>query len=152
MSEWADATDPDLSAFHRRGGKLLIAIGAQDTLASPGAQLDYYQSLIDKMGRATVDSFARLYVVPQGNHGMAAMTSPIDGNGKTIPVVRLPTTWSRTAPLVAWVERKTPPGMVLTMTGGDQSLPLCSYPTYPKYTSGPPMQASSYTCTRREHP
>jgi Tannase and feruloyl esterase len=148
LSEWADATDPDLSAFHRRGGKILMAIGAQDTLASPGAQLDYYQSLIDKMGRPTVDAFARLYVVPQGNHGMVAMTSPIDGNGKTIPVVRLPGTWSRTAPLVAWVEQKTPPGMVLTMTAGDQSLPLCSYPTYPKYTSGPPMQATSYVCTQ----
>jgi pimeloyl-ACP methyl ester carboxylesterase len=148
LSEWADATDPDLAAFHRRGGKILIAIGAQDTLASPGAQLDYYQSLIDKMGQSTVDAFARLYVLPQGNHGMAAMTSPIDGNGKTIPVVRLPTAWSRTAPLVAWVERKTPPSKVLTMTGGDQSLPLCSYPTYPRYTSGPPMQASSYTCTQ----
>jgi hypothetical protein len=148
LSEWADATDPDLSAFQRRGGKILMAIGAQDTLASPGAQLDYYQSLINKMGRSTLDSFARLYVVPQGNHGMAAMTSPIDGNGKTIPVVRLPTTWSRTAPLVAWVEQKTPPAMVLTMTAGDQSLPLCSYPTYPKYTNGPPMQASSYVCTQ----
>jgi Tannase and feruloyl esterase len=148
VSEWADATDPDLTAFSRRGGKLLVAIGAQDTLASPGAQLDYYQSLIDKMGRSTVDAFARLYVLPQGNHGMTAMTSPIDGNGKTIPAVRLPTTWSRMAPLVAWVEQKTPPDKMLTMTGGDESLPLCSYPTYPKYTSGPPMQASSYTCSQ----
>jgi hypothetical protein len=72
LSEWADATNPDLTAFHRRGGKILMAIGAQDTLASPGAQLDYYQSLVDKMGWPALDAFARLYVVPQGNHGMAA--------------------------------------------------------------------------------
>ena len=72
LSEWADATDPDLSAFYARGGKLISAISAQDTLASPGAQLDYYQSVLDKMGRAKVDAFARLYVLPQGNHGMAA--------------------------------------------------------------------------------
>ena len=39
---------------------MIVTIGTNDTLASPGAQLDYYQSVIDKMGRATVDAFARL--------------------------------------------------------------------------------------------
>jgi feruloyl esterase len=77
LSEWADATDPDLGAFYARGGKLVSAISAQDTLASPGAQLDYYQSVLDKMGRQKVDAFARLYVLPQGNHGMTASTAPL---------------------------------------------------------------------------
>ena len=31
---------------------MIVAIGTNDTLASPGAQLDYYQSVLDKMGRA----------------------------------------------------------------------------------------------------
>ena len=149
LSEWADATDPDLSAFYARGGKLISAIGAQDTLASPGAQLDYYQSVLDKMGRPTVDAFARLYVLPQGNHGMAATTATVDGAGKDIPAVRLPTTWNRFALLVDWVERNTPPGKALTMTGGDQTMLLCSYPSYPKYTAGPALQASSYSCAER---
>jgi Tannase and feruloyl esterase len=149
LSEWADATDPELSAFYARGGKLISAIGAQDTLASPGAQLDYYQSVLDKMGRAKVDAFARLYVLPQGNHGMAATTATVDGAGKDIPAVRLPTTWNRFALLVDWVERNTPPGKALTMTGGDQTMLLCSYPSYPKYTAGPALQASSYTCADR---
>ena len=52
LSEILDSTNPDLSAFARRGGKLIVTIGTNDTLASPGAQLDYYQSVIDKMGRA----------------------------------------------------------------------------------------------------
>ena len=30
---------------------MIVTIGTNDTLASPGAQLDYYQSVIDKMGR-----------------------------------------------------------------------------------------------------
>src|SRR5688572_13382448 len=65
LSEWLDGTNPDLAAFSRRGGRMIVAIGTNDTLASPGSQLDYYQSLLDKMGRTQLDSFARLYVVPQ---------------------------------------------------------------------------------------
>ena len=44
------------SRVRARGGKMIVAIGTNDTLASPGAQLDYYQSVIDKMGRAQVDT------------------------------------------------------------------------------------------------
>ena len=40
LSQWLDATNPDLSAFARRGGRLLVNIGTNDTLASPGAQLE----------------------------------------------------------------------------------------------------------------
>ena len=54
-----DSTNPDLNAFYKRGGKLIVAIGTNDTLASPGAQLDYYQSVIKKMGRKKIDRFAR---------------------------------------------------------------------------------------------
>ena len=73
MSEWLDSTNPDLSRFAARGGKLIVAIGTDDTLASPGAQLDYYQSVIDKMGRTKVDSFARFFVINRGKtrHGFA---------------------------------------------------------------------------------
>ena len=30
---------------------MIVTIGTDDTLASPGAQLDYYQAVIDTMGR-----------------------------------------------------------------------------------------------------
>ena len=64
--QWLDATNPDLQRFARRGGKMIVAIGTNDTLASPGAQLDYYQSVLDKMGRRKVDAFARLFVAAAG--------------------------------------------------------------------------------------
>ena len=81
------------------------------------------QSLLDKMGRRTVDAFARLYVLPQGNHGMTATTAPIDGNGKEIPATRLPTTWNRFGLLVDWVEKNTAPAKTITDDVCDQSLP-----------------------------
>jgi len=51
LSAILDSTKPDLTAFQKRGGKLIVVIGTNDTLAPPGAQLDYYQSVLDKLGR-----------------------------------------------------------------------------------------------------
>jgi pimeloyl-ACP methyl ester carboxylesterase len=146
LSQWLDGTNPDLSAFMRRGGKMIVAIGTNDTLASPGSQLDYYQALVDKMGRAQLDTFARLYVVPQGGHGLSGRNYDTDGDGKTIAAVAIPNAWDRVSLLTNWVERGVAPKMSETVTAGEKSLPLCSYPTYPKYNGGPVNAASSYTC------
>ena len=78
-------SNPDLKAFDKGGGKLIVAICTNDTLASPGALLDYYQSVIKKMGRKKVDAIARLFVLPQANHGLGGTNYSVDGNGKSIP-------------------------------------------------------------------
>ena len=39
---------------------MIVTIGTNDTLASPGAQLDYYQSVLDRMGRADRRSASRV--------------------------------------------------------------------------------------------
>ena len=61
LSAILDGTNPDLSAFQKRGGKMIVTIGTNDTLASPGAQLDYYQSVLDRMGRADRRSLRTLF-------------------------------------------------------------------------------------------
>jgi pimeloyl-ACP methyl ester carboxylesterase len=147
LSQWLDGTNPDLSAFSRRGGKMIVAIGTNDTLASPGAQLDYYQALLDKMGRVQLDSFARLFVIPQTGHGLNGTSYSVDGDGKTITPATIPSSWDRVSLLINWVERGVAPGITETVTAGDRSLPLCAYPTYPKYKSGPVTVAGSYACT-----
>jgi Tannase and feruloyl esterase len=146
LSQWLDSNNPDLSAFARRGGKVIVAIGTNDTLASPGAQLDYYQALVDKMGRTQLDSFARLFVLPQTGHGLNGSNYSLDGEGKTIPAAPIPNSWDRVSILMNWVERGVAPGMSERVTAGERSLPLCSYPTSPKYVSGPVTQANSYRC------
>jgi hypothetical protein len=100
ISPWLDSTNPDLKAFYKRGGKLIVVIGTNDTLASPGAQLDYYQSLIKKMGRNKVDEFARLFVLPQANHGLGGTNYSADGNGKSIPAAPIPNAYNRLGLLV----------------------------------------------------
>ena len=90
ISKWLDSTDPDLSAFYKRGGKMIVTIGTDDTLASPGTQLDYYQSVLDKMGRDTVDAFARFFVIPQVGHGLSGRSYGTTGDGKSVPTFAIP--------------------------------------------------------------
>lgn len=149
ISLWLDSTNPDLQAFYKHGGKLIVTIGTNDTLASPGAQLDYYQSVLKKMGRKKVNAFARLFVLPQANHGLAGTNYSVDGEGKSIPAAPIPNTFSRLNLLVDWVEKKVAPPMSVTVTGGNRSLPMCSYPTYPKYVKGSVGAATSYVCAAR---
>jgi feruloyl esterase len=146
LSEWLDSTNPDLSRFERRGGKMIVTIGTDDTLASPAAQLDFYQAVIDKMGRQRTDGFARLFVMPQAGHGLGGRNHAVDGDGKSIPVAAIPNTFDRLKLLADWVERKIAPGRHVVVTAGEKSLPLCSYPAYPHYASGPASASSSYEC------
>ena len=146
LSAILDSTNPDLSAFQKRGGKMIVTIGTNDTLASPGAQLDYYQSVIDKMGRADVDRFARFFVMPQTGHGLSGTNYTVDGDGRTIPSLPIPNRYDQVALLFDWVENGVAPGKSVTVTAGEKSLPLCSYPAYPRYRGGPPASAGSYEC------
>jgi feruloyl esterase len=149
LSAILDSTDPDLSAFRKRGGKLMVVIGTNDTLASPGAQLAYYQSVLDKMGRAAVDSFARFFVLPQTDHGLGGRNYHVDGDGKEIAVQQIPSTYNRLGLIVDWVENGKAPGKSVAVTAGERSMPMCSYPEYPKYSSGPAGSESSYTCVAK---
>ena len=149
LSEILDSSNPDFSAFVRRGGKMIVAIGSNDTLASPGTQLDFYQSMLDKVGRSKVDSFARLYVLPQTGHGLTGTNYTTDGDGKKLEAKPIPNTFDRLALLTEWVEKGTAPGKSIKVTAGERSLPMCSYPEYPKYIKGPPEAAESWQCSAR---
>jgi len=147
LSRILDATNPDLSAFQKRGGKMIVTIGTNDTLASPGAQLDYFQSVVDKMGRATVDRFARFFVMPQTGHGLSGASYGTAGDGKTIASAPVPNRYDQWGLLFDWVENNVAPAMSVVVSAGERSLPLCSYPTYPRYASGAVDAAASYRCT-----
>jgi hypothetical protein len=159
ISKWLDSTDPDLSAFYKNGGKIIITIGAMDNIASPGAQLDYYQSLLDKMGRKTIDKFARLYVVPQAGHGLSGRSYKVNGEGKPVEVKNIPGPNGNDNMnlLMNWVENEQAPAktLVIDQKGkiGERlegvGYLLCSYPNYPRYLSGPTDQVSSYTSVDR---
>jgi feruloyl esterase len=125
---------------------MIVTIGTNDTLAPPGAQLDYFQSVLDRMGRANVDRFARFFAMPQTGHGLTGTNHGVDGNGREIPSQPIPNRFDQLGLLLDWVENGVAPGMSVTVTAGDRSLPLCSYPSYPRHQGGPSASATSYEC------
>jgi feruloyl esterase len=154
ISEWLDATNPDLSTFYKRGGKIMLTVGTQDFIASSGAQLDYYQSLINKMGQKKLDKFARLYVVPQGGHGLSGRSYKMNGDGETVEVKNIPAPNSndKIDMIISWVEESNAPAKTLFVNSEGRigvkpegkGYIICSYPNFPRYIGGPEDQVSSY--------
>ncbi len=146
ISHHLDATNPDLTAYYQRGGKVMITIGTNDALASSGAQLDYYQSVLTRMTRPVLDAFARLWVLPQTGHGLSGTNLDVDGNGNAIPAAAIPNSYDGLQAMVDWVESNSAPSKNPTVTAGAKSLPMCSFPQFPRYVSGDVALAASYVC------
>lgn len=70
LAPYLNAENPDLAAFRRRGGKLLITTGAIDSIVPPPATIDYYERVIGATGGLDdTRSFCRLFVIPGMAHG-----------------------------------------------------------------------------------
>lgn len=138
VSALMDSTNPDLSAFAVRGGKLIISEHMADYAQSPYAGIEYYRSVVARMGQPAVDGFLRLYVTPGADHmGMGAPSS--------VDVLEM---------LTDWVERGRAPGNLVQTTQAlappfavTLSRPMCRYPAYPRYRgSGDARMAESFEC------
>src|SRR5579884_3959616 len=62
-----NATDPDLKDFVSHGGKLFLYHGWNDQLIAPRNTINYYSSVVKKMGPKITDS-VRLFMAPGMNH------------------------------------------------------------------------------------
>jgi hypothetical protein len=132
------ATDnPDLSAFERDGGKILIWHGLADQLIFPQGTIQYYQRVQDTLGAQNTATFARLFIAPGAQHcAAAAGPAPAD------PL----------QDVVDWVEHGQAPATILATGGVDPSTgqptqrPLCMYPYLSEYVSGSPDSLDSYAC------
>ena len=70
LAPYLNAENPDLSAFAKRGGKLIMTLGTADSVVPYHASIDYYERVIDRLGGLDkAQSFFRFYVVPGLAHG-----------------------------------------------------------------------------------
>ena len=136
-----NATNPDLSGFKARGGKLLTYYGWADDLAPPQFTPDYYESVVAKLGsRTAVESFYRLFMVP----GMGHCQGGIGPN--KFDMVKVLENWSEKgiAPdsiIASKVDEKT---KKVTRTR-----PLCPWPQVAKYNGvGSIDEAKNFYCVR----
>ena len=138
----ANATNPDLSAFRDRGGKLILYHGWSDAAVPPLSTVNYYGQVMEKMGRKTAD-FSRLYMVPGMQHC---------GGGPGPNSFREPITTA----LEHWVENGAAPDAVIATkykvegnpaSGAARTRPLCPYPQVASYKgSGSIDDAADFTC------
>jgi len=132
-----NATDPDLTQFFRRRGKLLQYHGWTDQGISPLNSIGYYNSVLDAMGGAgkVKDSY-RLFMVPGMDHC---------GGGEG------PNTFDSISVIEQWVEKgKAPDQMIAShLKDGKAELtrPLCPYPAVAVYSgSGSTDDAANFSC------
>jgi feruloyl esterase len=135
LHEVIDATDPDLSAFRNRGGKLIMYFGWADPQLNPRVAVEYYEDVEKRMGDGT-GSFFRLFMVPGMFHcGGGVGTSTFDA----------------ATPLLHWVEAGKAPDTIPASRVSNGSVnrtrPLCPYPQVARYTgSGGIDDADSFRC------
>jgi hypothetical protein len=142
IAAWASdlaTNDPNLSAFKRRGGKIIIWHGLADQLIFPQGTVNYYRTVLKAMGGLRkVARFARLFLSPN---------SPHCGTGDTGPVPSDPL-----AAAVKWSEQGIPPttlpGSGTNPSGKALTRNLCPYPARIAYNgSGDILAAGSSHCS-----
>ncbi len=70
LAPYLNAENPDLSAFAKRGGKLVMTLGTADSVVPYHASIDYYEHVAAHFGGIEkAQSFFRFYVVPGLAHG-----------------------------------------------------------------------------------
>ena len=106
LAKTLNATDPNLSAFKARGGKLILYHGWNDPAISAINTLNYYQSVVDVMGQDGVDSFARVYMAPGMQHCAGGVGPDSFGENGPWPSLKDPHQ-SLQLSLEEWVEKGT---------------------------------------------
>jgi Tannase and feruloyl esterase len=139
VSALMDSTQPDLSAFHARGGKLIVLEHMSDYAQSPFAGIQYVESVQRLMGPKAAE-FLRLYTAPGVDHV---------GTGG-------PALEDMLGAVSAWVEKgEAPKGLRLLDTDSKppfavkRSRPLCEWPLWPRYRGiGDSDVSVTFECTK----
>ncbi|KAF4342444.1 feruloyl esterase B precursor [Fusarium beomiforme] len=142
FSHIMDSASPDLLAFEKAGGKMIMWHGLSDQLIYPQDSTRYFRevenSLKGKGNHPDPKEFLRLFLAPGVDHcgyGQSAGAVPTDPFGA----------------LLAWVEDSRPPNVLEAHTKSDApsqfSRKICPYPAMAKYAgSGDTNSSKNYVC------
>jgi feruloyl esterase len=153
MAPILNATDPDLRPFQKRGGKLIMYHGWSDAAISPVNSIQYYDSVVKKMGSGTSD-FMRLFMAPGLQHcfmgpgpnsfGQVQLGPHGDPERDVLSAVE------------RWVESGVAPQRIIATKyvndldpsqGVKMTRPLCPYPQVAAYNgTGVKNDAASFVC------
>ena len=136
IREILDATEPDLSEFADRGGRIIGYFGWADPALNPMMNVKYYEEVRSTLGKEAAAEVYRLFMAP----GMAHC-----GGGYG------PDTFDAFSHLVNWVENGEAPEQIVAheLNEGEvlRSRPLCAYPEVAIYDGeGDPDAVESFSC------
>jgi hypothetical protein len=155
----ANSTNPDLTQFRGRGGKLIQYAGWADTAIAPENGLNYYRKVGSVMGDA--HGFYRVFMAPGMAHCYGGPGPNSFGNGDNDgPVIDAKHDLLKA--LEMWVERGVAPDTIIATKYLDDipargvafQRPLCPYPKISSYNGyGKIADPSSFRClTVDNHP
>ena len=117
ISSFMDADHPDLTGFKNSGGKMIVLHGWSDAAIPAYATIDWYESVINYMGKDNTYDFARLFLPPGLVH------CGIEGPGAE--------TFDAIAALVHWLDTGIAPDALMTQKEDPQGNILFTRPVYP---------------------
>ena len=130
------ASSTDLSAFGKRGGKLVVVHGASDPIFSLHDVIAWWKG-VDAAEKGQAGRFTRLFNVPGMEHCAGGpATDQFDAF----------------ASVVAWVEQGAAPDRIVataraTSPWPGRTRPLCPYPAHARYKgTGSIEDAANFTC------
>ena len=138
MAAIYNATDPDLSKFQQKGGKIIMYHEWADSIVTPLYTVEYYDSVVQQMGGLEkTQEFLRRYMIPGMDH-----CSILPGKG--------PDQFDVLTALENWVEKGVAPQEIIATQLNKEGKPIRTRPVYPypqeaTYTgAGDVNQASSF--------
>ena len=156
MAAALNATDPDLSAFRERGGKLILFHGWSDAAIPAVNTINYYRSVVAKAGAKDAETFVRLYMVPGMQHCEGGPGPDVFSH---VGTARGDRAHDIDTALEDWVEQSIAPAQIVASKyrgsarpGADvvRTRPLCPYPLVAAYKgTGSTDDAANFTCKTR---
>ena len=151
-----NSIDPNLTAFKAHGGKLILYHGWSDAALPPVNTINYFRSVVSKMGQRDASSFIRLFMVPGMQHCGGGPGPNIFG--AFITSAQSDPQHDMSLALERWVEEGVAPDQIIATKrqGGDpkgaviRTRPLCPYPQVARYKgSGSTDDAANFVCAKR---
>jgi hypothetical protein len=150
---------PDLSAFRKHGGKLILYHGWADAAISPIYSIQYYEAVKRILGKDETAGFVRFYLLPGVKH-CAGGPGPDSIGQFGLPGLKGSNAGDNVIlALQDWVEQGKAPGTITATKYGElpnhhadphrieTTRPICVYPQQAHYKGkGSIREASSFVC------